>query len=487
MAINTVIVSENPELWEFIRPEIAKVSAIDYLTGDCFTDNSPKRIINLCSSYQYQSIGYYVSLLAEARNHKVFPSVMAIQDMKATNIQFLIDTNLNQDIQHLLKSIKSDTFELSIYFGKNMAQRYSALCRKLYGLIPLPLFRVHFKKRKNWSIQKITPLSLLDIHETHYSFLVESANHYFSKKRYDTARRKTSYYTVAILVNSNDKCPPSCKDALKKFINAGARLGITMELIEKDSYKSLTEYDGLFIRDTTSVNHYTYRFSRKAHAENLVVIDDPISILRCTNKVYLAELLNKNGIDAPKTTILSKHDWKTQIQSLDLPCVLKVPDGSFSHGVIKVETQEQLKKGLTEVFRNSDLIIAQAFLPSEFDWRIGILDNKPLYACRYYMAHGHWQIYNWQSTEHQEGGFDTLPLAKVPKIVLNTAKKVTKLIGDGLYGVDLKQIGKKVYVIEVNDNPSIESGVEDLHLGDELYNKIMLNFLKRLDNKHGYN
>ena len=43
------------------------------------------------------------------------------------------------------------------------------------------------------------------------------------------------------------------------------------------------------------------------------------------------------------------------------------------------------------------------------------------------------------------------------------------LIGDGLYGVDLKQAGDKVVVIEVNDNPNIDCGVEDVYLGDDLY------------------
>lgn len=47
--------------------------------------------------------------------------------------------------------------------------------------------------------------------------------------------------------------------------------------------------------------------------------------------------------------------------------------------------------------------------------------------------------------------------------------KTANLIGDGLYGVDLKQAGDKVVVIEVNDNPNIDCGVEDVYLGDDLY------------------
>jgi glutathione synthase/RimK-type ligase-like ATP-grasp enzyme len=38
-------------------------------------------------------------------------------------------------------------------------------------------------------------------------------------------------------------------------------------------------------------------------------------------------------------------------------------------------------------------------------------------------------------------------------------------------------------VIEVNDNPNIDSGVEDQYLGDELYRLIMSEFLRRLEDR----
>ena len=47
-------------------------------------------------------------------------------------------------------------------------------------------------------------------------------------------------------------------------------------------------------------------------------------------------------------------------------------------------------------------------------------------------------------------------------------------MGNGLYGVDLKQSGDQVVVIEVNDNPNVDAGVEDLWLGEDLYRQIMV-------------
>ncbi|MCW8881535.1 MAG: RimK family alpha-L-glutamate ligase, partial [Sedimenticola sp.] len=64
---------------------------------------------------------------------------------------------------------------------------------------------------------------------------------------------------------------------------------------------------------------------------------------------------------------------------------------------------------------------------------------------------------------------------------VDTALKAANLIGNGLYGVDLKETENGIVVIEVNDNPSIDSGVEDQVLGDALYEQIMEEFLVRIE------
>lgn len=64
------------------------------------------------------------------------------------------------------------------------------------------------------------------------------------------------------------------------------------------------------------------------------------------------------------------------------------------------------------------------------------------------------------------------------------AVETARLIGQGLYGVDLKQTGNRVLVIEVNDNPNLDAGIEDAVLGDELYRRVLLAFVQRLERKH---
>jgi len=164
--------------------------------------------------------------------------------------------------------------------------------------------------------------------------------------------------------------------------------------------------------------------------------------------------------------------------------VLKIPDGSFSRGVIKVGNQEELLKASAELFERSVLLLAQEFFYTEYDWRIGVLNQKPIFACQYFMSKGHWQIYD-HSPDAQEvsGDFRTMAVHEAPRKVVELAVKTANLIGDGLYGVDLKQAGDRVVVIEVNDNPNIDCGVEDVYLGDDLYKLVLEEFVRRLEVK----
>ena len=72
-------------------------------------------------------------------------------------------------------------------------------------------------------------------------------------------------------------------------------------------------------------------------------------------------------------------------------------------------------------------------------------------------------------------------MAEAPEEVVKIALKAANLIGDGLYGVDVKQVGNRCYVIEVNDNPNVDAGNEDGVLKDALYREIMGSFVRRIE------
>jgi glutathione synthase/RimK-type ligase-like ATP-grasp enzyme len=334
-------------------------------------------------------------------------------------------------------------------------------------------------------VDEVRLVSHVDLTETEQTRFAEALERFSSRVWQSERKRPGTRFDLAILVNPKEAMPPRNAGAIQRFIKVDAALKIDAEVIHPSDFIRLGEFDALFIRETTAIDHHTYRFAKKAEAEGMVVIDNSSSILRCTNKVYLARLFATHGVPTPKTLILNdshRINPGSVIDQLGLPLVVKIPDGSFSRGVFKVDSAEQLETLLGELFLKSSLLLAQEFLYTDYDWRIGVLGGRPIYACRYYIVKNHWQIYQ-HGASTRAGAFTTMPTFEVPKAVIQAALKATRQIGDSLYGVDVKQSGDQAYVIEVNDNPNIDAGVEDAYLGQELYDLIMEDFARRLEER----
>jgi glutathione synthase/RimK-type ligase-like ATP-grasp enzyme len=456
------------------------LTAEEYLKND-YELSTNARVINLSDDYNYCKKGYYVSLLAEARKQKPLPSVSTISDLQNKDAFKLVAEAINLSLNKALRDIKADEFEISLYFGKNLAEKYSYLAKTIFSYFRVPLLRVYcLKKHDVWSIRSIRSISFKEIPDTHYEFLFEKMNDYLKSSHSNKKPKGPSEkYDLAILINPDEELPPSNLGAIKSFVKAAKDLRINAEIIGPKEISSINQFDALFIRETTNVFDHTYKFAKRAELEGLVVMDDPQSILRCCNKVYLHDFLVKKKLSTPETWIIYKNTDLSHFTKF--PLIIKKPDSAFSEGVKKVNSLEELNVQAQEYFLKSDLLVIQEFLQTDFDWRIGVIDNEPIYACRYHMASNHWQIIKREGNKAVEGVVDTLAVDEAPKKAIQLALKACKEIGNGLYGVDIKEKDGNFYIIEVNDNPSIEKGSEDRVLGQQLYHKIMSTFLRRLE------
>ncbi|MCC6464331.1 MAG: RimK family protein [Planctomycetes bacterium] len=480
--MSTLIVVNNPAKWPLDIPGVRVVSAKSYLTEPEFAQAAGAKVFNLCRHYAYQSMGYYVSLLAEARGQRPMPDIATIMNLRSLSMPRGMAADVEEEIQKSLAPLKSNEFTLSIYFGRNMANRYERLALTLFNLFPAPFLRAAFKREESgWVMAGIGTISLGEVPDSHKPFIVQSATEYLQRKRLHKPRRSKSRYELAILFDAEEKHSPSCPRAIKRFSDACWDLGINTELIDRNDYGRLAEFDALFIRQTTAVNHHTYRFARRAQNLGLVVMDDPRSILRCTNKVYLAELLQRNNLPGPRTLIVHEDNIDEVARVLGLPCVLKRPDGAFSQGVMKAADESELRRTIEAMLQDSDLLIAQEFVPTEFDWRVGVLDKRALYVCRYHMARQHWQIAKHEEGTTRFGRTETLAVEEAPADVVKVAVKAANLIGDGLYGVDVKVVGDEPYIIEINDNPNLDAGTEDAVLKEDLWRRLAGTFLRRIE------
>lgn len=496
---NVLIVVDRLEDWEPYYPSDLVISFDQYLA----LKTQRVRVINLCSDYSYLSQGYYCSLLAEAKGHHVIPPSKVLNDFWSPLLYQLNVGELFSALDKIYKhQERPEQLEFKTYFGQVEEPSLKSLARIVFERFPAPIISITLKYVDgHWMIGDLGIVDHKSLSEDEENAFGEALDTFSREVWLPKKARKQAKYDLAILVNPEEALPPSNPPAIKKFIQAGKNLNLNVEVISPDDYMRLPEFDALFIRETTSTDHHTYRFAKKAESMGLVVIDDPTSILRCTNKIYLADLFAANGVPAPRTLIISRErpeQLEEAAETLGFPIIIKIPDGSFSRGMAKADDMDALRTKVAPLFAESSLLLAQEFLYTDFDWRIGVLNNKALYACRYYMVKNHWQIYKHKdasetsgksdkgektdkSEKTKSGGFDTLPTFEVPRAVLQAALKAAKQIGEGFYGVDVKQWGDKAYVIEVNDNPSIETGVEDQYLGNELYSLIMQEFFRRLE------
>jgi len=481
----TLVVVDDPRS----VPEMNNLTLISferYLADYPQRNEAKTLVINLCDTEHYLSRGYYCSLLAEARQHKVLPSVRTINDLRSLEGQ--LTTILGAPLTPGLKAqIEASTpLVIEVFLGWAEAGPWQKLAKQIFEQYPAPIVQLQLTQHEGEIGLAVKRLAFAELQPQQQALFLQRLQQFADRNWRSPNARQKFRWDMAILVNPDEPTPPSNPEAIKRFIKAAAKVGIHAETITIHQAGQIGHFDALFIRETTAIDHPTYRLARKAEQEGLVVIDDPTSILRCCNKVFLHDAFSYNNVPALKTQVVmsaAAEDLDGLEAAFTYPMVIKMPESSFSKGVFKVSNRTELQSKIEQLLSSTAIVLVQEYLYTEFDWRIGVLNGRAIYACRYHMARNHWQIYNHDAKRFNSGGFATLPTFEVPKRVLDAAIKACKIIGQGLYGVDIKQHGQQSYVIEVNDNPSLEHKVEDLYLGNELYMQIMAEFARRLERR----
>jgi glutathione synthase/RimK-type ligase-like ATP-grasp enzyme len=480
--MRTLVVTDQKQEW-FQVPDTAVLTARRYLAEPESGLDGGVRVLNLCRTTRYQGRGYYVSLLAEARGQRPVPDVKAVEELKAEafvqaladGVQALIDDTLRHD--------ESDRFELDAYLGKDPVERHDALAQQLFAEARAPLLRALFARADGrWRLQALQSLGIADVPAQHRAFLLQAVRAFSAEVSAAGARRSgTGQRRLAILWDRNEAHKPSNEEALRRFVKAAPQVGLEAELIGPDALERLPEFDALFNRASPDVTGVTYEFVRRAESLGMPVVDDPESILKCLNKVYMHELMSRHRIAQPRTLVVHRGNVDQILATLGLPCVLKLPDSGFGLDVVKIESEDQLQQQAERFFQVTELFVAQEWLPTGFDWRVGVYDRRPLFVAKYFMAPGHWKVN--QVAEGQrliEGRTEAMSIGEAPEQVISMAVRAANLIGRGLYGVDLKQVEDRVYLIEVNCNPNIDAGNEDQVLGDALYREVLGVFARRI-------
>jgi len=267
--------------------------------------------------------------------------------------------------------------------------------------------------------------------------------------------------------------------ALENFKHAAEDAGQEFSFLFRENINEIPRYDAVFIRATTDPLFTSYIVSKTAWELGLRVIDDPESIQICANKIHQYALFEKFNIPHIPTTFLNKdelhHKKITEIfDTLGKPVVIKAPYTSFSRYVEKAACETSFRDVAKRYFKKSDTIAIQKFVPTAFDWRIGVLNDQVLYACKYMIPKGRWKHGAKLRGKPTVIWGRTVSMKKqnAPTRVRDVALKACRVVGKGLYGVDIKEVDGEFVVVEVNDNPSIYAGYEDLRDKD-IYSRII--------------
>lgn len=439
-----------------------------------------RTVVNLSRSYEPLTKGYYCSLLAEARGERCFPGPDSILDVNWKRIH----RSALSDVEPLLGAVEGPVpLRLDVYFGQTEDSRFADVGALVFDLFRCPVTRLTIDPSNGGGprIAEIEALSVVHLEEAERARFRRVLDGFLRKRAPLEKALPRAASSIAVLVNPDEELPPSDEGALRLFEKAALELGARITFVTRRDLNRLSQFDALFIRETTRLDHHTYRFARKAEREGMPVIDSPAAILKCTNKIFLYEMLRTHRIPTPPTVVFDSRELPGVAADIAYPVVLKIPDGCFSQGVYRVDSVDELRERAASLFEESDLLLVQSYMPTTFDWRIGVLDGTALYACRYFMAQDHWQIVRKEDGGEVEfGDWETVRLEDVPDEILAVSEQAAGLIGPGLYGIDVKETTSGPLVIEVNDNPNIDEGVEDGVLGSELYRRILSSLLNRV-------
>jgi glutathione synthase/RimK-type ligase-like ATP-grasp enzyme len=285
--------------------------------------------------------------------------------------------------------------------------------------------------------------------------------------------------SIACFVERYNFTDPQEAKALQNFKTAAETMGHKFNFMFRENLLEIPKYDAVFIRATTDPLFTAYIVSKTAWELGLRVVDDPKSIQICGNKIHLYELFKKYSVPHIPTIIINKNELHHKriseiFRAFGRPVVVKAPYTSFSKYVEKVACETSFREVAKRFFRKSDVLVVQKFMPTTFDWRVGVLNGAVLYVCKYMVPKGRWKhgAKRRGKPSFVWGRTISLKRENAPEKLKETALKACEVVGSGLYGVDIKEVNGDYIVVEVNDNPSIYADHEDLRNRD-IYNKII--------------
>jgi glutathione synthase len=217
----------------------------------------------------------------------------------------------------------------------------------------------------------------------------------------------------------------------------------------------ITEIDVVMLRNDPSIDAQTpwameagVLFGREAVRRGTIVLNDPDSLGRASNKLYFQGF----PVEARAETLITKHasDIKAFAKAHGGNIILKPLQGSGGSGVFKLDPKSASNLNqMIEAIGRDGYIIAQAYVPAakKGDIRLFLMNGRPLEIDGKYAALRRVAARDDIRSNIHAGG--TAEAVEIGEIELRVAEIIRpKLLADGMFLIGVDIVGDKI--LEVN-------------------------------------
>ena len=260
----------------------------------------------------------------------------------------------------------------------------------------------------------------------------------------------------------------------------------------------MAEVDVLMLRNDPSIDFERgwamedgILFGREAVKRGTIVLNDPDSLSRATNKLYFQGF----PVEARAETLITKNEDDIKAFAKEHGSIILKPlQGSGGTGVFKVDgkTKSNLNQMIEAIGRDG-YIIAQAYVPAakKGDIRFFLLNGEPLQIDGKYAALRRIASADDIRSNIHAGG--TAEAVEIGETELRVAEIVRpKLIADGMFLVGIDIVGDKVLEVNVFSPGNLKScsdhaGVDfSVPIIESIERKVSIrkDYAQTFDNRH---
>ncbi|HEX2255583.1 MAG TPA: RimK-like ATPgrasp N-terminal domain-containing protein, partial [Afifellaceae bacterium] len=212
-----LVVSQPRDLAARDLPHVV-VTSDDYVARPFMFAGAPQKIINLARSYRYQTAGYYCSLLAEARGHRVLPSVETILELRSrSHYEHALpelEEALNREVKAAGEAVPKSLF---VAFGRPDVAGFERFSELIFDWFRAPALTVSLKGTEWRSIAKIELTPITKFTAAQRATFTEALKGHTMRKWRAPRQRTAPRYSIAVLHDSKDPLPPTKLHSLEHW------------------------------------------------------------------------------------------------------------------------------------------------------------------------------------------------------------------------------------------------------------------------------